>query len=140
MATTEVIERRVEEADSARSARRSAAAKRIGELAEHRAALAEQLDDIDRQLGDELAAAQDVISVDELARFTDVPAADLTRWLTARKSTRAKRKRPGADGAHGDSSRETVGARARTARQASTAPEPAAPRADAPARVTAEVA
>lgn len=93
MATTDEIRRRVEDADTARSARRSAAAQRIGELARRRAAIAEQLDDIERQLGDVLADARDVIDVDELARFTDVPPADLTRWLTSRKTTRVKRKR-----------------------------------------------
>lgn len=96
MATTEEIARRVEQADTARSARRAAAAQRVGELAQRRAAVAEQLDQVERALGDELAAVQDVMDVDELAVFTDVPAADLTRWLTARttrKPVRAKRKR-----------------------------------------------
>lgn len=93
MTTTEDIRHRVEQADSVRSARRSAAAQQIGELAQRRAALADQLADIERQLGDTLAAASDVIDVDELAQFTDIPAADLTRWLTSRRPTRGRRKR-----------------------------------------------
>lgn len=144
MATTEEIQRRVEQADTARSVKRSAAAQQVGELAARRAAIAEQLDNIERELGDVLAAAQDVIDIDELARFTDVPAADLTRWLTARTTTRTKRKRPAAGGpaATSDPSRRPGGARTPTAGQTSTRSEPAVPRADAdaPARVPAEVA
>jgi hypothetical protein len=92
--TKQEIERRVAEADTARSTRRSAAAQRVGELAHRRAAIAEQLSDIERELGEVLAEASDVIALDELARFTDIPAADLTRWLGARKTTRPKRKKP----------------------------------------------
>ena len=148
MATTEEIQRRVEQADTARSAQRSAAAARVGELAARRAAIAEQLAAIERELGDVLAAAQDVIGIDELARFTDVPAADLTRWLTARTTTRTKRKRPtgGGSAARSDPSRRPAGARTPAAGQTSTRSEPAAARADAantadaPVRVPAEVA
>ncbi|WP_435581616.1 hypothetical protein [Amycolatopsis thermoflava] len=93
MATTEEIERRVEQADAARSAKRAAAAKRVGELAQLRAEVAKKLGDIERELGDVLAESSDVISVDELAKFTDVPATDLTQWLNDRKTTRPKRKR-----------------------------------------------
>ncbi|MCE7007088.1 hypothetical protein LWC34_30300 [Kibdelosporangium philippinense] len=144
MATTKEIERRVAEADSARSARRTAAAKRIGELAQRRAAVAEQLDDIDRELGDVLATARDVIGIDELARFTDLPASDLTRWLEGRKTTRSKRKRSaaGAPAAKSDTSQGPITARTATARQASTPAEPAVPHTDtvdASARVPAEV-
>ena len=142
MATAEEIRRRVEDADTARSAKRSAAAEQIGELAARRATIAEQLDDIERQLGDVLAAARDVMDIDELARFTDVPAADLTRWLAARKPTRAKRKRPttGAPSADSTTSREPSAARPPAAARASNAPGPSAPRVDAAdARVPAQV-
>ncbi|MFF5990638.1 MULTISPECIES: hypothetical protein [Prauserella] len=94
MATTEEIERRVEQADAARSAKRSAVAKRVGELAQQRASIAEQLSDIERELGDVLAESTDVMEIAELARFTDIPAADLNRWLGSRKATRSKRKKP----------------------------------------------
>lgn len=147
MITPEEIDRRVEEHDAPRSARRSAAARRIAELAGRHAALAEQLGDIERALGDELAAAQGLMDVDELASFTELPAADLTTWLTAhtaRKPGRAKRKRSEvvADG------ERRAGSRGRapwtpTASQTSTVPEPAAPRpdvADEPARGPAGVA
>ncbi|MFD2415367.1 hypothetical protein [Amycolatopsis pigmentata] len=100
MATFDEIRHRIEEADTARSARRSAAATQIGELAQRRANIVEQLEDIERQLGEVLAAARDVIDIAELSRFTDVPAADLIRWLDARtshKTSRIKRKRPAAD-------------------------------------------
>lgn len=97
MATTEEIERRVGDADTTRTARRVAAAKRVGELARHRTGVAEQLADIEHELGNVLAESVDVIDIEELARFTDVPAADLTQWLNGRKTNRAKRKRPAAD-------------------------------------------
>ncbi|MGW4058625.1 hypothetical protein ACWEGE_10100 [Amycolatopsis sp. NPDC004747] len=93
MATTEEIERRVEEADAARSAKRTEAARRVGELVQQRTEVAEKLGEIDRKLGDVLVGASDVIGVDELAKFTDVPAADLAQWRDGRKMTRARRKR-----------------------------------------------
>ena len=144
MATTEEIQRRVEQADTARSAQRSTAAQQIGELAARRAAIAEQLADIERELGDVLTAAQDVIDIDELARFTDVPAPDLTGWLTARTTTRTKRKRPtgGGPAAKSEPNRRPAGAKTPTADQTSTRSGPALPRADAatPARVPAALA
>jgi hypothetical protein len=112
MATPEEIRVRVERADTARSAARSAAAQQVGDLAQRRAAIVEQLAEVERQLGDVLAAAQEVMGVEEMAQFTDVPAGDLTRWLTARKPSRAKRKRPGTDKAHSDTGREPAGTRA----------------------------
>ncbi|MFI7676427.1 hypothetical protein [Actinophytocola sp. NPDC049390] len=144
MATPEEIERRVEEADAARSARRSAAAKRIGELAQHRAAIAEQLADIERDLGDVLAESSDVIDIEELARFTDLPVSDLTRWREARKTNRTRRKKPAARaaGAQNDTSRGQSAPRIPTNDQAAKPPEPAVPRGDtvnAPDRVAAEV-
>ncbi|MET8846002.1 hypothetical protein [Amycolatopsis sp. NPDC004625] len=93
MITTEEIERRVEKVDAEKSARRTAAAREVGELAGRRAALVEQLANVERKLGAVLTAAADVISLDELAEFTDVPAADLTSWLTVGKP-RARRGRP----------------------------------------------
>lgn len=144
MATTEEIERRVEEADAARSARRSAAARQVGELAQRRATIAEQLRHIEQELGDVLAESSDVIEIDELARFTDVPSADLTRWLDGRKTTRTKRKKPtgGASGTKSAASRGPSTAGPSTADQASTLQEPPVLRdttANAPTRVTAEV-
>ncbi|MFG1645551.1 hypothetical protein ACGFMK_35165 [Amycolatopsis sp. NPDC049252] len=91
MITTDEIERRVEKADAEKSARRTAAAREVGELAHRRAALAEELADVERKLGTVLATAADVIGVDELAEFTDVPSADLTTWLTAGKPRRRGR-------------------------------------------------
>lgn len=96
MVTSDEIERRVEQSDAARSAKRSAAAKRVGELAQRRAAVVAELSDLERELGEVLAEAQDVIDVNELARFTELAASDLTRWLTARtsrKSVRTNRKK-----------------------------------------------
>jgi hypothetical protein len=93
MITTDEIERRVEKADADKSARRTAAAREVGELAHRRATLADELAEVERKLGTVLAAAADVVGVDELAEFTDVPAVDLNRWLTTGKP-RARRGRP----------------------------------------------
>ena len=142
MATAEEIERRVEQADTARSAKRAAAAQQVGALAQRRAAIAEQLADIEDQLGDVLTAVSDVMDLDELAGFTDVPATDLTRWLTARKPNHGKRKRPAAS-ADSDTTRGPSTAKTPTARLTSTPPEPAPARTDAadtPVRVPVEVA
>ncbi|GLY71379.1 hypothetical protein [Amycolatopsis taiwanensis] len=145
MATSEEIERRVEANDAARSARRAAAAKRVGELAQQRAAVVEQLAGIEHELGDVLASARDVIDVDELARFTDVPASDLTQWLTARttrKPARAKRKRPSTNpsGANNDTSAEPPSPAIPAAGRKATPRRPDVPGASAPnARVPEEV-
>lgn len=92
MTTPEEIERRVEEADTARSAKRATTARQVGELAQHRAAVAEQLDEVERQLGEVLAGAEDVISIAELARFTDISPTDLTRWQTSHRTARGRRR------------------------------------------------
>jgi hypothetical protein len=130
MATTEEIQPRVEQADTARSAKRSAAAQQVGELAQRRPAIAEQLESIERELGDVLAGAQDVIDIDELARFTDVPAADLTRWLTAhtaRKPNRAKRTRPAIAGPGAQSDTRTAPRRPSPTARAQATPGPPGP-------------
>lgn len=93
MATTDDIARRVEEADSARSARRTKAAQLVGELAHERSAVLKRLGDIDQQIGDAIVDNSDVIDIDELAAFTDSAPADLTQILNARKPNRGKRKR-----------------------------------------------
>lgn len=101
MATPEEIRQRVEEVDIARSARRAAAAQRVGELAQRRAVIVEQLVGVERELGEVVVDAQDVIDVDELARFTDLKPSDLTGWLAGRKPGRGKR-RKAVTGALGD--------------------------------------
>ncbi|MEV6236759.1 hypothetical protein [Lentzea sp. NPDC051838] len=93
MATTYDIARRVEEADSARSARRTKGAQLVGELAQERTAVVQRLADIDQQIGDAIVDYSDVISVDELAAFTETAPADLTQILNARKPNRGRRKR-----------------------------------------------
>lgn len=93
MATTDDIARRVEEADSARSARRTKGAQLVGGLTHERAAVVQRLADIDQQIGDAIVDYSDVINIDELATFTDTAAADLTQILNARKPSRGRRKR-----------------------------------------------
>jgi hypothetical protein len=121
IATADEIYRRIEEVDAARSARRSTAARQVGELAQHRAVLAGQLDEIERQLGEVLVGASDVMSVEELSRFTGVSADVLTRWLTVQKPARTKRKKVAAG--VGSDMRQGPVARPPTIGQASTSPE-----------------
>lgn len=144
MATPEEIEHRVEANDSTTTAKRAAMAKRVGELAHQRAAIAEQLSDIERELGDVLVESSDVIGTDELAKFTDVPVADLDRWLNGRKATRTKRKKPAAapSAAKTDAGQGSPAAKTPATGQTSMVPEPAAVRsvpANMSARVPAEV-
>jgi hypothetical protein len=93
MATPQEIRRRVELADTARSARRAAAAQQVGELAQHRAAIMKQLENVERELGHALSEAEDVIDIDELAEFTDIKPADLAEWLTGHTASRSRRKK-----------------------------------------------
>lgn len=103
MATPEEIRRRVQETDTARSARRAAAAQQVGQLSQRRAEIVARLAEVERELGDVVADAQDVIDVDELATFTDLAPSDLTGWLACRKPLRGKRKKPTTtSGAEGD--------------------------------------
>jgi len=120
----EEITRRLEEKDSARSARRAQAATTVGELARRHTELAGQLTELERELGEVLTAAGDVIDATELAQVTDIPAADLTRWRdqAAKPARRGRRKRPGAK-KNDTSDKDT---------QASTEPGAALPAAPAP--------
>jgi hypothetical protein len=142
IATAEEIDRRVEAADTARRLKRSAAAKQVGELAKTRTELAAQLDEVERQLGEVLADASDVLDIDELARFTNISAADLTGWLTTRKPNRTNKKKKPAVTAPSTTVRGPSAAKTPTNGLASVPREPAVPRtdtADTPERVTAGV-
>lgn len=90
------ITRRIGERDSARSARRAHAATVVGQLARRHTELAGQLAELERELGKILTEAGDVIDVAELAQVTDIPVADLTRWLdrAAKPIRTRKRARP----------------------------------------------
>ncbi len=93
MATTDEIRRRVELADAERSNRRLATAQLVGELAHRRTVLAAELNEIDVKLGELIIEAEDVMSLPELASFTDVPAEELTKWSTASKPKRGRKRR-----------------------------------------------
>jgi hypothetical protein len=91
--TPDEIQRRVTENDTARSSRRATIARRVGELARAHAAIADELAGLERQLGEVLANADDVVTIAELATFTGVPAADITRWRAGHKPRRTTRKK-----------------------------------------------
>ncbi len=90
------ITRRIHQRDSERSERRAQAATVVGQLARRHDELAGQLGELERELGTVLTEAGDVIDVAELAQVTDVPVADLTRWLeqAAKPGRGGKRSRP----------------------------------------------
>ncbi|RAS58980.1 hypothetical protein C8D87_11633 [Lentzea atacamensis] len=96
MATTDEIRRRVELADAERSNRRLATAQLVGELAHRRTVLATELQEVDVKLGELITEAEDVMSLPELASFTDVPVDELTKWTVASKPKRGRRKRSSA--------------------------------------------
>lgn len=98
MATSNEIRQRIEQIDATTSTRRVTAAQRVSELAERRRTLATELEEIDTELGEVITEHADVISVPELAAVTDIPASELTTWLSSRKPSRAKRKRPTSTG------------------------------------------
>ncbi|SEP53800.1 hypothetical protein [Amycolatopsis saalfeldensis] len=93
MTTSDEIGRRVTANDVPLTEQRTLAAQRIGDLAQQHAAVAHQLAALERELGEVLAESTGIIRIDELADFTDIPAADLTRWLDALKPAAAKRKK-----------------------------------------------
>jgi hypothetical protein len=144
MVTEEEIDRRIQDKDAPRSARRAAAAKRIAELAQRHAVLIAQVNDIERALGEALAESHDVIDVNELHEFTDVPTVELNRWLTTHttvKNTRAKRKRATATAPSTDRERNQQPSEARKPPEGTRAAPGARPGPGAPhTRVPVEVA
>jgi len=128
MPTSDEIDRRVKQVDMPRSEKRSVLARQVGELAQHRTVIAEQLADIERRLGDLLLVAREVMDIPELAQFTDVPAADLTRWLDTRTDARPARKRKRATDATGRASGAPSVATTAKPSPASVSAEAAAPR------------
>ncbi|GHH32164.1 hypothetical protein [Lentzea cavernae] len=94
MATKDEIRRRVELADAERSTRRLATAELVGELAQRRINLAAELQEVDAKLGDLITETEDVMSLPELASFTDLPVDELAEWAAARKPRRGRKKRP----------------------------------------------
>lgn len=125
VALDDEIDDRLEEKDSARSARRREAARTVGNLARRHAELAGQLASLESELGEVLTAAGDVIDVPELAEVTDVPAADLARWRDQiAKTARSKR--------HRTSARKNAGGTASRAGTTSRAEKPAAAEPPAP--------
>ncbi|MBB5856414.1 hypothetical protein ACFQ05_26410 [Amycolatopsis umgeniensis] len=124
--TDEEIARRLEKTDAARSARRQRAAATVGELARRHTELAGQLADLERELGEVLTAAGDVIDLPELAAVTDVPATDLTHWRdqAARVVRGGKRKRPSIAKKSGSSGKDSPEVTApRATRPTAPAPE-----------------
>ncbi|GAA3588296.1 hypothetical protein GCM10022222_86070 [Amycolatopsis ultiminotia] len=97
VALNDEIDRRVTENDIPLTERRSAAAKQVAELARRRVAIAADLHDVDEELARTLTASAKIMEIAELARFTDVSAADLSRWLDAGQPKPGRRKKPTSD-------------------------------------------
>ncbi|MCX2948974.1 hypothetical protein [Lentzea sp. NEAU-D7] len=129
MATTDEIRRRVELADAERSNRRLATAQLVGELAHRRTVLAAELNEVDVKLGELIIEAEDVMSLPELASFTDVPADELTKWTAASKPKRGRKRRantrPLKPGTSSDQSKPGVHETSSGTEVVSQAPQPA---------------
>ncbi|UOZ03407.1 hypothetical protein [Amycolatopsis sp. WQ 127309] len=111
VSTEEEITRRLSETDSVRKARRAQAATTVGLLARRHVDLAGQLAELERELGQVLTAARDVIDVPELADVTDIPAADLSRWREqAVKPARRRKRQDGGKDTGGANPRSTTSA------------------------------
>ncbi|WP_394617369.1 hypothetical protein JNUCC0626_48565 [Lentzea sp. JNUCC 0626] len=95
MATSEEILSRVSEFDSERSDRRKAAAHQVGDLARRHADLVAESEAVQRELAEILAGCDDVISLTELAQFTDVPEGQLAHWRDGAKPGRGRKRRTG---------------------------------------------
>ncbi|WP_394620141.1 hypothetical protein JNUCC0626_13850 [Lentzea sp. JNUCC 0626] len=93
MATTEEIRLRVIEADKALSLKRAGIAERIGDLAQRHSALAAELLDTKSEMSRALAEAENIISLKDLAKFTDVPIDVLTSLAAPVKTRRPRRRR-----------------------------------------------
>ena len=121
--SNEEITRRLTETDTVRSARRQQAATIVGELARRHTELAGKLAELERELGEALTAAGDVIDIPELSAVTDVAANDLTRWRdqAAKPARSGKRKRPNTTG---DTTGTTKPTAPRAARQVAPAVAP----------------
>ncbi|USX56426.1 hypothetical protein [Lentzea sp. HUAS12] len=103
--TAQEIQRRVEEADTTRQQLRAAAAQQVGELAAERAIHAGKLQELERRLGDVIAGSGEVMEIDELSRFTNIPPLELRAWLATSKPARTRR-RTTTTGTQRDTSRE----------------------------------
>ncbi|WP_116052073.1 hypothetical protein [Amycolatopsis palatopharyngis] len=121
----EEIARRLEERDSVRSARRSQAATTVGELTRRHTELAGQLAELERELGEVLTAAGDVIDVPELAQVTDIAAADLTRWRDQATKPARRGKRTRRSSSKNDTKGNGTGASAEPPAARPTVPESA---------------
>lgn len=145
MTTLDDIDQRVQEIDAPRTEKRKAACKTIKERAGRRTALLEELAATEREIGDALATASDVMDVTEAARITEVPASDLNHCLAAHQTTRTKRKRSTTGGADPNNSTSRDKPTARTPRNhhAQTPAELSPPQTDSTTEsvhVAAEVA
>ncbi|MEV7042856.1 hypothetical protein [Amycolatopsis sp. NPDC051061] len=118
------INRRIEERDAERSARRAQAATVVGQMARRHTELAGQLAQLERELGKVLTEAGEVFDVAELAQVTDIPVADLTIWLdhAAKPARSGKRTRPRVKPQDAGSNSTSVATEPRAARTALTAP------------------
>lgn len=93
MPTDQEIERRVTTDDTPITARRIAIAQKVSELGIQIAVVSEQLQRLIGQARQEIGDNHEIITVEKLAVYTDIPKANLNEWLTGYKALGNKRKR-----------------------------------------------
>jgi hypothetical protein len=97
MLADEEIERRVTTDDTPVTARRIAIAQKVSALGAQIAVVSGQLQDLIGQARQEIGDNQEIITIEKLATYTDIPKAHLKQWLVGYKPAGNKRKRQSAD-------------------------------------------
>lgn len=93
MPTDEEIERRVTTDDTPITARRVAIAQKVSDLGTRIAAVSEELQDLIGQMRQEIGDNHEIITVEKLAIYTEIPKAKFNEWLAGHKAFENKRKR-----------------------------------------------
>lgn len=93
MPTDQEIERRVTTDDTPITARRIAIAQKVSELGTQIAVVSEQLQRLIGQVRQEISGNHEIITVEKLSIYTDIPKATLNEWLAGQKTMGNKRKR-----------------------------------------------
>jgi hypothetical protein len=95
MPTAAEIAERIRAADEERITKRAEKAGRVVELAEQADTARARLDELTAELGSAVAAATEVLSLDELAGFTERSSSEVNEWARTGKVSEDRLIRPG---------------------------------------------
>lgn len=93
MATADEIRKRVQRADQDRMEARATAAAEVAGKREERTRLVEQLAQVDRELAQSVASAEQLMTRKELSDFVNVKRTEIDGWVAGGR-TRSGRRRP----------------------------------------------